>query len=99
MKRIVIESKITCPECNHKEAETMPTESCRWFYECKGCKKVLTPINNDCCVYCSYGTVPCPPIQLEPNSCGSNDCCWKCVLTFLKSNVTLSMIMEKLKRK
>ena len=53
----------------------MPTESCQWFYECKACKKVLTPINNDCCVYCSYGTVPCPPIQLESNSCSSNDCC------------------------
>jgi len=26
VKRIVIESKITCPECNHKEAETMPYE-------------------------------------------------------------------------
>jgi hypothetical protein len=72
VKRIVIESKITCPEYNHKQAEKMPTESRLWFYECKGCNKVLTPINNDCCVYCSYGTVLYPPIQLESNDCGLN---------------------------
>ena len=72
MKRIVLESKITCPECNYKQAETMPIESCLWFYDCKGCKKALNPINNDYCVYCSYYTVPYPPIQLESNFCGLN---------------------------
>ncbi len=57
-------SEITCPTCDHKSVETMPTDSCQWFYQCKGCKEILKPINDDCCVYCSYGTVPCPPIQL-----------------------------------
>lgn len=27
----------------------------------------------DCCVYCSYGSVPCPPIQLSPREKGG--CC------------------------
>ncbi|MDG2339706.1 MAG: GDCCVxC domain-containing (seleno)protein [Paracoccaceae bacterium] len=31
---------------------------------------VLQPLKGDCCVYCSFGTVPCPPIQ-EGNSCCS----------------------------
>jgi len=30
---IIPDSTITCPECGHKETETMPTEACQWFYE------------------------------------------------------------------
>lgn len=67
--KVEFNSQITCQKCGHKETEIMPTESCQWFYECKGCKKILSPINNDCCVYCSYGTVPCPPIQLDSDGC------------------------------
>ncbi|PCI94856.1 MAG: hypothetical protein COB15_13160 [Flavobacteriales bacterium] len=69
-----LESVITCPECGHQKEEKMPTDACQYFYECEGCNKVLKPINNDCCVYCSYGTVPCPPIQ-ENGSCGDSGCC------------------------
>lgn len=61
-------SKLTCPECGHEEAETMPTDACQYFYDCKGCDALLKPKHGDCCVYCSYGTVPCPPIQ-EGDSC------------------------------
>lgn len=46
----------------------MPTDACQWFYDCKGCKAVLKPKKGDCCVFCSYATVPCPPIQ-EGGSC------------------------------
>lgn len=56
-------SFITCPMCGHGETETMPTDACQWFYDCKGCGEVLKPKRGDCCVYCSYGTVPCPSIQ------------------------------------
>ena len=49
--------------------ETMPTNACQYFYECGNCKKILQPTGNDCCVYCSYGTVACPPIQLDENCC------------------------------
>lgn len=71
---IELKSVITCPDCGYKKEETMPTDACQYFYECEGCKKVLKPVNNDCCVYCSYGTVPCPPIQ-EDGSCGDSSCC------------------------
>lgn len=60
---IILQSTITCTECRHKREETMPTESCQYFYECENCKKVLKPNHGDCCVYCSYGTVKCPPMQ------------------------------------
>jgi len=66
---ITLESEITCPMCGHAEIEMMPTDACQWFYDCKGCKVVLKPKLGDCCVFCSYGTVPCPPIQ------DGDDCC------------------------
>jgi hypothetical protein len=68
-KVVIILSTITCPECGHKKEEKMPTNACQYFYECESCHKVLKPTGNDCCVYCSYGTVPCPPIQLDQNCC------------------------------
>ncbi len=67
---IILESTITCPECGHQETETMPTDSCQFFYECKNCNEMLRPNNGDCCVFCSYGDVKCPPIQK-----GDNECC------------------------
>ncbi len=66
--KVVLESTLTCPSCGHVETETMPTDACQWFYECKSCRTVLKPLEGDCCVYCSYATVPCPPIQ-EGKSC------------------------------
>ncbi|MDQ6952888.1 MAG: GDCCVxC domain-containing (seleno)protein [Mariprofundaceae bacterium] len=41
----------------------MPADACQWFYECESCHAVLKPKHHDCCVFCSYGDVPCPPIQ------------------------------------
>ncbi|MEX0281980.1 MAG: GDCCVxC domain-containing (seleno)protein [Arenibacterium sp.] len=69
-ENVVLESTLACPECGHNEAEEMPTEACQWFYECKSCKTVLKPLAGDCCVFCSFATVPCPPIQLGDNCCG-----------------------------
>ena len=67
---VILQSTITCPECGHVETDTMPTDACQWFYDCKGCKTVLKPLPGDCCVYCSYATVPCPPIQAGDDCCG-----------------------------
>ncbi|WP_083921944.1 GDCCVxC domain-containing (seleno)protein [Kiloniella laminariae] len=66
---ISLVSKITCPACGHRETETMPTDACQWFYECKGCLELLKPKPGDCCVYCSYGTVACPPVQQGSSCC------------------------------
>ncbi len=64
---IVTESNLTCPECGLVQALEMPTEVCQFFYECPNCDTVLKPKSGDCCVFCSYGDVPCPPIQIEQN--------------------------------
>jgi hypothetical protein len=58
------QSTLTCPLCGTAKTETMPTNACQFFYDCTGCGAVLRPKAGDCCVFCSYGTVPCPPIQL-----------------------------------
>lgn len=57
------QSTITCPNCRHRKSETMPADACQFFYGCEGCGAVLRPKTGDCRVFCSYGTVPCPPIQ------------------------------------
>ncbi|WP_267224803.1 GDCCVxC domain-containing (seleno)protein [Dyella silvae] len=66
---VTLESTITCPECGHQATETMPTNACVFFYECAGCGVLLRPKQGDCCVFCSYGTVPCPPIQQQGSCC------------------------------
>jgi len=69
---MILRSTVKCPECGHLETETMPIDACQYFYDCKGCKTVLKPKAGDCCVFCSYGTVKCPPIQSGDPHCCSN---------------------------
>ena len=63
-------STITCPACGHATTETMPTDACPYHYDCKGCGALHTPKSGHCCVFCSYGSVPCPPVQ-----CGADTGC------------------------
>lgn len=69
-----IKSIITCPKCEHQKEETMPTDACQFFYKCEKCLNISKPLKGDCCVYCSYGTVNCPPIQ-KNNNCKNTNCC------------------------
>ncbi|HUG26303.1 GDCCVxC domain-containing (seleno)protein [Piscinibacter sp.] len=61
----LLESVLTCPHCGHARRERMPTDACLFFYECEQCKVVLHPKAGDCCVFCSYGSVECPPVQMR----------------------------------
>lgn len=69
MADIQLQSEITCPNCGHTRTETMLTDACQWFYECAGCGALLRPEPGDCCVFCSYGSIPCPPIQCGEACC------------------------------
>jgi hypothetical protein len=60
---VILQSTLTCPSCGMTKVETMPTDACRYFHECAGCRTLLKPRPGDCCVFCSYGSVPCPPVQ------------------------------------
>ncbi len=59
------QAQLTCPECGLTQEVTMPTESCQYFYQCVHCQKILRPKVGDCCVFCSYADVPCPPKQAQ----------------------------------
>ena len=60
---VTLESTLTCPFCGFAQRETMPTDRCQFFYECSNCKALLHPKPGDCCVFCSFGSIKCPPMQ------------------------------------
>lgn len=66
---VTLKSTITCPNCRHEKVEFMPTDACQIFYVCENCRTALKPYKGDCCIFCSYGSVKCPPIQQEQNCC------------------------------
>jgi len=70
MSVVVFESILTCPRCGTAKLETMPADACQFFYECSHCKTILRPKPSDCCVFCSFGSVKCPPIQQQNTCCG-----------------------------
>lgn len=66
---VILNSIITCPVCGFKKEEEMPANACQYFYECTNCKTLLKPKQSDCCVFCSYGTEKCPPVQQTISCC------------------------------
>ena len=64
---VELKSTLTCPICGHIKEEIMQTDACVYYYECEECKTLLKPLTGDCCVFCSYGSVNCPPIQSGKN--------------------------------
>jgi MerC mercury resistance protein len=69
MQQPILRSVITCPLCGHQAEEIMPTNACLFFYDCTACHAQLKPAIGNCCVFCSYGSVPCPPIQTGASCC------------------------------
>lgn len=75
MAGLILESTIRCLKCGSESTERMPTEVSLFFCESPACKTLLRPKQGDGCVFCSYGsygTVPCPPKQVDAWNCG---CC------------------------
>jgi hypothetical protein len=62
-------STITCPGCGRQETMTMPVDACVVRWTCAACSLTVKPKPGDCCVFCSFGDVKCPPIQMN------HDCC------------------------
>jgi hypothetical protein len=50
-----LQSTLACQQCGHKSVDTMPTDACQFFYDCKRCGTGLKPKQRDCCVFCSSG--------------------------------------------
>ena len=72
---VELRSTLTCPECGHRATEEMPTNACQYFYDCRGCGTMLRPKAGDCCVFCSFADMPCPPIQQARQSGTAAGCC------------------------
>ena len=43
MNAVVLEAVVTCPHCGATATETMPTDACLFFYECRNCRTLLRP--------------------------------------------------------
>jgi hypothetical protein len=74
---MIDQSIITCPLCGTTKSERMRADACRIIYECTGCHMTLRPKAGDCCVFCSYGSVPCPPIQAKHSGEGGAAGCYR----------------------
>ena len=68
-RQAILESVIKCPDCGFARSEIMPTDACQYYYECSKCRTLLQPKAGECCVFCSYGSVKCPPIQAQRSCC------------------------------
>ena len=68
---VVTHSVLRCQNCGAPTAAEVPTDACVFFFECEFCHALLRPKPGDCCVFCSYGTVKCPPVQLQQDCCGA----------------------------
>ncbi len=56
----IVKATLTCPYCSSKESAEIPNDSCVPFYKCKSCGEMIKAKEEDCCVFCSYGSEPCP---------------------------------------
>lgn len=61
----IADCNVTCPKCRHVETVAMPSDHCVVRWTCPACGAELKPCDGDCCVFCSFGDVPCLPIQDE----------------------------------
>ncbi|WP_044870493.1 GDCCVxC domain-containing (seleno)protein [Pseudomonas sp. LFM046] len=71
MAGITLDSDLRCPHCGFVQRLRMPTDFCLFFHGCSECKRVMWAKPGDCCVFCSYGSVPCPPRQHQAVRCTS----------------------------
>ncbi len=69
VQQLETRSILTCPECGFAKEEEMPLDACMYFYDCENCHTLLKPKPGDCCVFCTYGSVACPPIQQGETFC------------------------------
>lgn len=73
MADVQLMSVLTCPHCGQAGEEMrMPVDACCFFHACDKCGELISPKPGDCCVFCSYGSVPCPPMQ---EGSGKASCC------------------------
>ena len=54
----------------------MPENACMWRVQCQACHRDIVTLPGKCCVFCSYGSHPSPPIQrAQHEGKGGCGCC------------------------
>lgn len=62
-ERLKLKSTIKCPVCKYKKDVPMALYSRRVQYDCEECNARLKA--KECCVFCTYGSIPCPDKQQD----------------------------------
>ena len=91
---VILDSVPTCPKCGQARQEAMPVDSCLFYCEWAQCKTLLPHKAEDCCVFCSYGSLKCPPMQAHQAAARGNRsahaakrCCGSMLLDWLGYHV------------
>jgi hypothetical protein len=58
-------STLTCPNCGHHTEFQMPVHASKKFFECPHCKTSFSSKEDECCIFCTFGSVRCPATQLK----------------------------------
>jgi hypothetical protein len=69
---VITQSVVTCPRCDVGTEMEMPTDACLIVFECESCRAVLRPNPGDCCIFCSFASIKCPPVQLRQGFDGAS---------------------------
>ena len=64
-KQVKKYSVLKCAGCGFTQEFEMPLYASRKHFYCSNCNAVHESKSDECCIYCSYGTVPCPKEQLS----------------------------------
>ncbi len=68
---MILESILTCPNCSHQKQEKLLENTFPTRFRCGNCQEMAEVKLGDCCIYCSFGDIPCLQSQIEGSSCCS----------------------------
>jgi hypothetical protein len=62
----ILSSELVCSECGARQRMLMTATAPEESFACTTCGACFAPGPYDCCVFCCFGTVPCPVAQAMP---------------------------------
>ncbi len=65
MTLLITRTNLNCPHCGFIEELDIPQNYWLVFHTCASCSTQISPLDGDCCVFCSYGDHHCTDKQKE----------------------------------